>query len=180
MAHAALARVLIATHNLPEAAQAVESGRRGLKPEALVLYGREMVGLAECDLALAQSNALAALALSESLMAQIQRAETSVFLPEALWLKGRAHQRLADRAAARAAWEEAARRARQIGLRRILWQTLLSLGKVEAQLGDAPAARARRDEAQQVIEVMAAHLNHSEQRASFLRLTTQALSAETY
>jgi tetratricopeptide (TPR) repeat protein len=132
MAHATLARLLIATGDLPEAQKAVEQGRNGLKPEALVLYGREMVALAECDVALAQGDAPAALAVSEALVEQIHRAETIIFLPEALWFKGRAQARLKDDTAARATLAEAEALARRIGARRILPPILSALSQLES------------------------------------------------
>jgi tetratricopeptide (TPR) repeat protein len=120
MAHATLARLLLATGDGPGAAQAVAAGRAGLKPEAVVLYGREMVGLAECDLALAQGEAAHALALSTALIEQIHRAETLIFLPEALWFKGRAQIMLNERATARTTLAEAETLARRLGAHRIL------------------------------------------------------------
>lgn len=120
MAHATLARVLIASGDLQGADQAVQAGRAGLKPEALVLYGREMVGQAECDLALAQGEAAAALALSLALVEQIRRAETYIFLPEALWLQSRAHMALRDPLAARETLAEAEAWARRFIAGRIL------------------------------------------------------------
>jgi len=134
MAHATLARLLIETGDVPGAAQAVAAGRAGLKPEALMLYGREMVGLAECDVALARGEAPVALAASEALIAQIHRAETLIFLPEALWLKGRAQMMLNAPEAARATLTEAEAVAQRIGARRLLRQILISLSQTEERL----------------------------------------------
>jgi tetratricopeptide (TPR) repeat protein len=131
MAHGTLARLLIETGDLTGAAEAVRAGQTGLKPESLVLYGREMVGLAACALALAQGQAEVALTASAALIDQIHHAETFIFLPEALWLKGRAQAMLNDAPAAHATFTEAEALAKKLDARYTLSRIQENLNREE-------------------------------------------------
>jgi class 3 adenylate cyclase/tetratricopeptide (TPR) repeat protein len=168
MAQAMIARLLIRQNRLSEAAAALEAGRVALKPEALVLYGREMIGLVKGELALARGETSEALTIAESMLQLIARTHCFVFAPEAALLKARAFAGQGDHDSALDALAEALAVARQSEMRWVLWQMLATASECAARVGDAVAAQAFRVEAAEAIRCIADHLAPPDLRESFL------------
>ena len=87
-----------------------------------------------------------------------------LFLPDALRLKGRALASLGQREEGRRILEEARSEAERLGSRRALWRILASL----ADLADQSEADVLRQQARDIIQIIADHIGSETLRASFL------------
>jgi hypothetical protein len=91
-------------------------------------------------------------------------------LTEALLVQGNALAAMEELGQAGDALREAARVAEGIGHRRLLWQILAVLAKVETNQGNIALAQAARDRAREIIDYIADHAGDDELRKSFLAL----------
>ena len=83
--------------------------------------------LAQCKLALARKDHAQAIAIIDPVLEDSQQFKVGQYLPEALFLKGRAHLMNGEKDVAKAAFEQARLSAETIGSRRLLWHILAAL-----------------------------------------------------
>lgn len=127
------------------------------------------VMLARGHLALAQQAYEKAVADSDEMVAILREAGIRMFLADALYIKGQALLGLSRGDEALAALQEAKDEAEATNSRRILWQILWELSKLEAKRGNSETAAALLDKARDVVSYMAANAGE-ELRESFLHL----------
>ncbi|HTO99979.1 MAG TPA: AAA family ATPase, partial [Anaerolineales bacterium] len=121
--------------------------------------------LAQCRLALARGSAAQALAIAAEAAGKDLDNGVGQLLPEALLLKGRAHQANGEAAEARDAFEAARLAAEAVGSRWLLWQSLAAL----AQVGSDPErAAAWRSQTQGIVQFIGDHISENELREAFL------------
>ena len=131
---------------------------------AAVAFGAPTFWLAEGELRLQQSEYAAALSVADELLAGLRTFQMRPFLPDALRLKGRALVSLGQREEGRRILEEARDEAERLGSRRVLWRILASL----AELADESEAGVLRQQARDIIHIIAGHIGSETLRASFL------------
>jgi len=132
-------------------------------PDALSLEG--MLRLAKSKLALAQENFSEGLEISDSMVELARMKGLGHYLPEALFLKGKAHFLMGNLQEAKDLLEQAHSEASRVGSRRLLWQILALLAKAETNDEKSAAFKA---EARENIDYIASHTSSEELRASFL------------
>jgi tetratricopeptide (TPR) repeat protein len=159
----ALARLHLEQGRLAEAASLV--GRMKKDPHQAGLgFFPAMILQAEAELALAQGDYERARVIGEAALAAFRRLGMQPFLPPALYLLGRAWVGLDQPDAARDCWLAARAEAEAIGSRRLLWQILAALSRLEPDLLEAERLRGQAGE---VITFIAGH-TPVELRATFL------------
>ena len=123
--------------------------------------------LAQCRLALACKDHMQAIALADAVVESIRQVKLGQYLPEALFLKGKAHMMNGENDRAKEAFEQARLTAEVIGSRRLLWQILATLAETEPDQRKAAAWKAQGREA---VQFIADHMTSDEFRSLFLQL----------
>ena len=121
--------------------------------------------LAESRLTLQQADYERCVAVTDTLLTQFHQHGIRLFVPEALYLKGKALLGLGRGEAAREHLREARTEAEALGSRRMLWRILDALSWLES---DTTRAAALRQEAREIIRYMVAHIDQDDLRATFL------------
>jgi len=96
------------------------------------------VKLAQCRLALARKDHAQAIAIADIVVEKSRQFGLGQYLPEALFLKGKAHLMNGEKDLAKDAFEQARLAAESIGSRRLLWQILATLAEVESDKENLP------------------------------------------
>jgi predicted ATPase len=162
-----LARLHLLNNDLAAAELALEEAYNELNMESLASFGPFVVVLAEGELALAMQDYPQVVALIDELVVRIHQAEVYTFLPEALYLKGKALLAQGQGAKAGTALTEARTAAQELGSRRTLWPILFALSQLET---DPDKAARLGHEAREIVEYIADNAGSDELRASFLGL----------
>jgi tetratricopeptide (TPR) repeat protein len=126
-------------------------------------YGLE---LAQCKLALARKDHAQAIAIADAFVENIRQFKVGHYLPEALFLKGRAHLMNGEQDLAKAAFEQARLAAEAIGSRRLLWQILSAMAAIES---DHEKSASLKTQARETIQFIADHITSDELRSLFLQ-----------
>ena len=160
-----LAQLHLWQGNLAEAEVFVDQAKRVTDREAGPIFF-QFVTLADAEVALGQGIYEPALKMTNELLATLRDFGMRAFIPQGLYLQGRALLGLGQAASAReallAAWTEA----EAIGLRWILWQILAALSGLEPNPNKAEPLRRQ---AREIIDHIADHAP-PDLRASFLSL----------
>jgi DNA-binding SARP family transcriptional activator len=159
----ALARLHLRQGQVAEAESLVEQMKQDPHKDGLG-YFPAMILQAEAELTLAQGDYEGARGKAEKAIAILRQLGLRAFLPSALYEQGQAWLGLGQSAAARACWLEAHAEAETIGSRRVLWQILSALSRLET---DPAAAEQLRHQAREVVTYIADH-SPPDLRASFL------------
>ncbi len=122
--------------------------------------------LAQCRLALARKGPAQAIATIDPAVKDGQQFKVGQYLPEALFLKGRAHLMNGEQDLAKSAFEQARLAAEAIGSRWLMWQILAALAGVESDNGKSAALKSQ---AREIIKFIAGHINGDEMRSKFLQ-----------
>ncbi len=122
--------------------------------------------LAQCRLALARKDATQAMAIIDPVVKDSQQFKVGQYIPEALFLKGKAHLLNGEQDLAKSAFEQARLAAEAIGSRRLLWQILAALAGVESDNGKTAALKAQ---AREIIQFIADHIHEDAMRSQFLQ-----------
>ncbi len=150
-----------AQHTLEQAYQGLDIGQ-----QAIYLFGPLLLAEAHLQLALGKpGDAMERLAY---LTGRVRRAGVLLYLPEALWLQGKALLALNKPEEARPVFLEARAAAEETGARRVLWRILGALWELETAVHRLTAANEYRQQAQEIITTIANHAGSDELRASFL------------
>jgi hypothetical protein len=104
-------------------------------------------------------------AVTDTLLTQSQQHRIRWYVPEVLYMKGKALLGLGREEAGRKRLLEARVEAETLGSRRMLWRILDALSRLES---DPTRAAASRQEAREIIRYMVAHIDQDDLRASFL------------
>jgi hypothetical protein len=128
------------------------------------------VGLAAGEFAYCQHDFDRAIALMEQLYTDQRETGISYLRPDVLHLKGRAllEQGPTRAEEARATLVQARAEAEVLGSRRSLWPILITLAEIEQQSGHPAEAEALQQQARQIVEYIANHIETPELRTSFL------------
>ena len=126
------------------------------------------VGLAQIELAMVDQDYQVAAQLGDELLELLETSGFPAYLADALNIKGRVLVALGEAERARAVLSEARTAAEAVGSRRALWQILVNLAEVEADLGNEAEAAKVREAAKEVIEFIAEHAGTEDLRESFL------------
>lgn len=122
--------------------------------------------LAQCRLALARKDHVQAIAIADAVVESTRQLRMGQYLPDALFLKGKAHLMNGGHDRARRALEEARLAAEAIGSRRLVWQILASLAGIET---DQHKAAALKTQARETVQFIADHMNRDGLRALFMQ-----------
>lgn len=157
---AIMARLHLRQDQFTEAEAAIERGTKRSTREFDLPY----VNLAEAELALRQRDYQRALAATSDLPAKLHQFGLRVYIPEALYLRGKTLRGMGNIEAARTTLLEARAEAEAIGSRRMLWPILGTLSQLTT---DPTAANHLRHQAQVIVHSIAGNINNPELRASF-------------
>jgi hypothetical protein len=122
--------------------------------------------LAQCRLALARKDHAQAIAIIDPIVMDSRQFKVGQYLPEALFLKGKAHLMNGEGDLAKNAFEQARHAAEALGSRRLLWQILAALVGVESDNGKSAALKAQ---ARESIQFIADHIHEDVMRSQFLQ-----------
>lgn len=161
-----LAQLHLRQGHLREAEAAVDQGKKEFNGEGTPIFF-QFVFLAEAELALRQGDYERAVALTGDLLVFLNQFGLRAYIPEALYLRGQSLAGLGQTEAAHNTLLEARAEAEAIGSRRMLWQILFALSQLET---DSTEAKRLCQQAQEIVEYIAANLSNPELRASFLGL----------
>ncbi|MCP4540311.1 MAG: hypothetical protein GY832_24495 [Chloroflexi bacterium] len=169
-AFAVLARLYLLAGDIAQAETTVKEGFADAKQLGLLSFAIFLAPLAEAQLALAQGDHAHAITVMDELSALLRKNSMRAYLPDALYLKGKAllAQNQVDKA--HEVLAEACAVAETIGSRRSLWSILFTLSQIEAARGNTAEAANLRQQAQEVIEYIADHAGTPELRTLFLDL----------
>jgi predicted ATPase/class 3 adenylate cyclase len=121
--------------------------------------------LAVGKLAHGQGDYTQAIAVIETLLTKLRQFGAKAFMPDALYLQGRAYEELEQGQSARKCLQEARANAENIGSRRMLWPILFSLSQLEA---DSVKAAHIRQQAQEIIHYISGNIDVTDLRTTFL------------
>ncbi len=161
-----LAQLHLRQNQLSQAEATLEQGKQvsGFLP--FPFYYRYPL-LAEAELTLKRGEYQRALAVTDDLVANLHQSVMRPFISEALYLRGECLMGLGQPEAARKTLLEAQTKAEAIGSRRMLWQILVALSRLET---DPTKARFLRQQAQEIVQSIVNGISNPELRASFLDL----------
>jgi hypothetical protein len=100
----------------------------------------------------------------------MRRAGIRRYLPEGLWLQGKALLALNEPQSGHAAFLEARQVAEDTGAQPILWQVLWELSQLATAAGNTSDAIGFKQQAQKIITYIADHTGSEELRVSFLSM----------
>jgi tetratricopeptide (TPR) repeat protein len=161
-----LAQLYLRQDNLSEAEAAVEQGKTDPNWEALPYYFQAVL-LAEAELVLKQGHYERALASADDLLVTLNQFGLRSFISDALYLRGQILEGMGQVEAARDTLLEAHAEAEAISSRRMLWQILFALSRLET---DPTEAKRLCQQAQETIEYIAGNIGNPELRVPFLNL----------
>jgi tetratricopeptide (TPR) repeat protein len=124
--------------------------------------------LAHTELALKQGQYSQVAEMTKEFSVALRKRGIHQFLPDVLYARGQALLGQRNLEAAQRAFETARLEAEAVGSRRTLWQILAALSRIEAEHGHPAEARQLQQQARDIIEYIAAHIESPELRASFL------------
>jgi tetratricopeptide (TPR) repeat protein len=127
---AALASIHLLAGNLVEAATIVDQGKSDPSRDAAPVHFASLT-MVEAELLLKQGNAQQALEVTNASITNFRQSGIRTYLPECLYLQGRASLTLGQQEAAYACFLEARAIAEAIGSRRMLWPILFTLSQLE-------------------------------------------------
>jgi tetratricopeptide (TPR) repeat protein len=122
--------------------------------------------MSKCRLALARTDFKTGAALADEAVAIIRQKKLGQYLPEALYLKGKAHFMLGDLQEAKIELEQARTAAEKLGSRRLLWPIIANLAELET---DKTLSGALKEEAREIVQYIAGHIARENLRESFLQ-----------
>ena len=123
--------------------------------------------LAQCRLALARMDQAQAISIIDPVVKDSRQFKVGQYLPEALFLKGKAHLMNGEHDLAKAAFEQARLAAEAIGSRRLLWQILFAMAGIES---DREKSASLKTQARENIQFIADHISSVELRSLFLQV----------
>lgn len=169
---AVLARIHLRRNRVVEAEALLREGCAEALPEyygRLLWSGATTVGLAHGELAIARRDAARAAAVANELLAHLRPQNARVFVPDALFLKGKALLALDRPDDAHAALAEARALVEVMSVQRNLWSICIALSEIEARRGRRDEVESLRRQARESVARLAGQCPPDLQ-ASFLDL----------
>ncbi|HZY43928.1 MAG TPA: hypothetical protein VFF70_04185, partial [Anaerolineae bacterium] len=160
---ACLARLYVMSDQLAEAETMVKEGYATFT-EDFAQHAPFEMPLAEAELALAKQDDARAVSVIDGLLVRLDKFKIHSFRSDALHLKGKALIQLDRIAEARSVLHTARAEAEALGSRRMLWQILAALSRIEIEHRETLRGQAR-----EIVAYIAEHCP-AEVRASFLNL----------
>jgi class 3 adenylate cyclase/tetratricopeptide (TPR) repeat protein len=154
---------------LEQAGRILKEAYQGVDLDNSPILYTGFLPLAEIHLSLALQDPERALERTGYLVETIRRVGFRQILPEALWLHGKVQLALNQRAQARRTLKQALVASQENGERRVRWQILSTLAKLEVRSGNASGAEKLREQAGEIITSIADH-SPPDLRAAFLAL----------
>jgi tetratricopeptide (TPR) repeat protein len=139
-----------------------------IEKQPVILVG--FVLLADTNLQLELGNHQRALQRASYLSERARQSGERLYLPEALWLQGKALVALAQHEEAHQVLKEAQAVAEKTEARRILWHILWELSRLETAVNHPGAAKHYHQQARKVVQYIAGHAGSGDVQASFLAL----------
>jgi tetratricopeptide (TPR) repeat protein len=159
-----LAQLHVWQGRFDEAEAAVEQGKKEFnRAGAPILF--QVIFLAEAELAIRQGDYGRALAATDTLLTILSHSDLRVHIAEVLYLRGQIFGAMGQPETAQKTLFEARAAAEAVGSRRMLWQILFALSRIETDPGEATRLR---QQAQEIVESIAGNVSDPELRASFL------------
>ena len=122
--------------------------------------------LAQCRLALARKNHAQAIAIIDTVVKDSQQFKVGQYIPEGLFLKGKAHLMNGEQDLAKVTFEQARLAAEALGSRWLLWQILSAMADIES---DHEKSAPLKTQARDTIQFIADHITSEELRSLFLQ-----------
>ncbi|MEJ2350541.1 MAG: adenylate/guanylate cyclase domain-containing protein [Anaerolineales bacterium] len=166
---ALIVREKIGRGSLEQAGRMLEEAYQGVDPDNSPILYTGHLPLAEIHLSLALQDPERALERTGYLVETIRRVGFRQILPEALWLHGKTQLALNQREQARRNLKQALVASQVNGERRVRWQILSTLARLEEHSGNASGAQKLREQAGEIITFIADH-SPPDLRAAFLAL----------
>jgi DNA-binding SARP family transcriptional activator/predicted ATPase len=175
---ARIARAKIARGKLGEGEAVLKQAWATFSSAGSLTYAMAELYVADGHLQLALGHAEKALEREVALIRHLQQIGGRDRLAEAYWLKGRACRALAQVMQAQEAFGEARALAGANRERSILWPVLLELAQMVEEDGDSETAHSLNEQAREVVDYIADHMDDPELRQTFLeRAAVRACSA---
>jgi hypothetical protein len=124
------------------------------------------LGVSSVKMALARKDPVQAIAIIAPVVKDSLQFKVGIYLPEALFLKGKAHLLDGEQDPAKSEFEQARLEAEAIGSRRLLWQILSALAGVESDHGKSAGLKAK---AREIIQFIADTIHEDAMRSQFLQ-----------
>jgi ATP/maltotriose-dependent transcriptional regulator MalT len=167
-----LARVLIQKGSLREAGEILEEASsrfpRGHLGNVFPIVAFSLL-IPQIELAISRRDVARAASLADTLIEFLEKGKMRAFLPEALYLSGRAALAQGEAEQARLRLGEARAAAEALGSRRMQWQILAALSDIESGRGNQAEAEAFRKQTSVIVEYIADH-TPKDLKESFLNL----------
>jgi hypothetical protein len=164
-----LAQLHLWAGHLVEAETLISQGKQDPNNLAALPVYALTIPLADLKLALRQGDYQRAATDSNVLLAQLRQSGVRSQIPKVLYLQGQACLGLGQVETARERLSQARAEAETIGSRRMLWQILFALSRLET---DPTQANRLRQQGQELVETIAGNISDPDLRASFLDLAT--------
>ncbi|MBI1882507.1 MAG: hypothetical protein HYR94_30400 [Chloroflexi bacterium] len=165
-----LVQVKVMQGDLVGAQRLLKEAYQKLDIDNLPIVLVERMLIAEAHLQLALGKPERALERMQVLTGRARRAGVLLYLPEALWLQGKALLMLEQAEQARQSFLEGQKVAAETGARRVWWPILWTLSQLETAAGNTAEAERLRRQAWEIVAYIADHAGSDELRASFLAL----------
>lgn len=168
---AAVIQFEVVQGNLEQAQQLWNEVSPDWHPDKLAPHVAGPLRAAELSLLLAQNNLQLTLERAQNAEELFRQIGCLVYLPEVLWLQGRAEMGLKQWTQAKETLTEALKISQHNGERRLRWRILSDLAKIAAAQGKQNEAVRYRKMGQDVISYIVDHIVNEELRTSFLATT---------
>ena len=165
-AMATLAYLHLLNDNLTEAKAALDQSKESLALKGYPVFFMP-VPITDSKLALKQDDYERAVTVTDVVLTDLRQFNMRLYIPTVLYIQAQALLGQGQAEAARERLLEARAEAETIGSRRMLWQILLALSKVETDPAEADNLR---QQARETVEYIANHIDQDDLRQSFLNL----------
>jgi len=165
-AMATLAYLHLLNGNLTEAKAALDQSKENLALEGYPVFFMP-VPITDSKLALKQGDYERAIRVTEAILTDLRQFGMRLYIPTVLYIQAQALLAQGQDEAAHERLREARTAAEAIGSRRMLWQILFALSKLET---DPTEAENLRQQAREIVKYITDHIDQDDLRRSFLDL----------
>jgi len=166
LAMAALTHLHLLNGNLTEAEAVLDQSKEALTMEGYPAFSMS-IHVTDGELALRQGDYERAVTMTDAVLAELHQFGMRSYIPTVLYIQAQALLGQGQNEAALKRLREAHAEAEAIGSRRMLWQILFALSKLET---DPTEAETLRQQAREIVEYITDHIDQDDLRRSFLNL----------
>ena len=152
--------------DLYEARRRSQASYQDLRPVASITAA-DFVFIADAEIALAEDEPERTVELMDKLLRLAEQAQRRPPVAEALLIQGRAFRTLGNHEAAQASLHRALTEAKELGAKRMIWQILLELGRLEDDAANKAEAHMFYAQAEAAVSELAESIEDVELRRSF-------------